>query len=853
MISLYDILEAADGQLFGEAVASIFADFCYDSRRVNPGELYVALKTERGDGHHYMQDAVDRGAAGIMCTHPPTFDTDGLTVIVMRSVERALMRWTQLVLQKYGTTVIAVTGSAGKSVTKEAIAQVLRRRFSVYTHPGSFNGRFGLPLALGKLTRDHRVAVLEFGINQPGEMAEMVAATKPMVGVVTAVQHAHTDHLHTLDQIAQEKGALVRQLPPEGLAVLNFDDPRVRAMASETKAAVMTVGLDIVEPSYGSDLLAYNIVMDRYKTGFDLRRGAERFPGRWIPLLGAHQLYSALAALAVGLSYQIPLEEGLQALTEMEPLPGRMRLLDGPDGALLIDDTHSANPETVLAALDWLRAARDPDGRAILVLGDMDDLGSYTSLAHMQAGQHAAGIVDQLVTQGDLAAEAGRTALEHGLNRNQVAITFNPTDAARAASAGLGPRDMVLIKGGQRAQMERIVRRLLINEADVSLLTKRTGIYEQVDAERAADRPSWVLVDLEAVAYNMRRIKETVGPEVALLAEVRANAYGHGAVTVSTTALHNGADMLGVASLAEALELRDAGIDAPILIMGYTPAWAAPQVIRHKLTVTLYDAESARVFDRAAQALDTTVQAHVLVDTGLGMLGLLPGDVTLFFRSLRTMPRLQIEGIYTQFSVPVENPDYTRVQLVTFESMVDPLLAAGFRFKYVHAADTATAIHMPETRFTLVRTGAALYGLSAGPYAPIPADFRPALTWKTTIAQIKRLPPGSFVGEGNTYRTQDIRQIALIPVGFADGFRRAPSRLKQVVVKGHYAPIVGQISMDLTAIDVTDIEDVQVGEEVVLIGAQGWRAISITDAADTLGTTPAEVISTVLARVPRVK
>jgi alanine racemase len=852
MISLYDILEAADGQLFGEAAAAIFSDFSFDSRRVKPGELFVALKTERGDGHHHMQDAVNRGATGIMCTHPPTFDTDGLTVIVMRSVERALMRWTEIILQKYGTTVIAVTGSAGKSVTKEAIAQVLRRRFQVYTSPGSFNGRFGLPLALGKLTKEHQIAVLEFGIAQFGEMAEMVAVTKPMVGVVTSVQHAHTDRLGSLGQIAQEKGSLIQELPPEGLAVLNFDDPLVQAMAETTRASVMTVGLDIAEPAFGADLLAFNLVVDRYKTGFDLRHNADRLAGRWVPLLGTHQLYSALAALAVGLSYDIPLEEGLQALTEMEPLPGRMHPLDGPNGCLLVDDTFGANPETMLAVLEWLETVRDDRGRVVFVMGDMDELGGHTSLAHIQVGQRAAEIADQLVTQGDLAAEAGRVALEHGLDRSRVTITFSAEDAARAARAQLGPHDIVLVKGGERAAMERVVRGLLVTDADISHLARRTGVYEQVEAERS-DRPTWVHIDMEAIAYNTRRMKDIVGSDVALLAMVRANAYGHGAIPVSTTVLNNGAELLGVSSMAEALELRDAGIDAPILVLGYTPGWAAPQVIRHNLIVTLYDADIARAFDRAARELETTIAAHVLVDSGLGMLGLLPEEVTLFFRSLRNLSHVRIEGIYTEFSVSAENLDYTRAQLAVFESVVDPLLAAGFRFQYIHAADSTAAIHLPESRFSLVRAGLALYGISPGMYTPIPADFKPALTWKTSIAQIKRLSPGTFVGEGNTYRTQSTCQIALIPVGYADGFRRAPTHWKHVLVKGAYAPVIGLVSMELAAIDITDIEGVQVGEEVVLIGSQGRRTITITDAAEYLKTNTYEVITTALARVPRVK
>lgn len=850
MINLYDILEAADGQLFGEPAAQIFSDFCLDAREARPGQLFVALKTERGDGHHFMADAVANGATGIMCTHPPTFDTEGLTVVVMRSVEDALMRWSRVVLQRYGTTVVGVTGSVGKSITVAAIAQVLRTRFNVYSHATAASGRFSLPLALGGLTQDHRIAVLEFSINQSGEMAEMVEAANPMVGVVTAISRAPLDQPGVVEAVAREQGNLIRQLPPVGLAVLNFDDPAVRALRDECPAPVLTVGLDVSEPVFGADLLAYGILVDRYKTGFDLRHGADRYPGRWVPLLGAHHLYAALSALAVGISYRIPLDQGLHALTELNPLPGRMRPLDGPNGALLVDDSFTATPESTLAALEWLSAARDERGKAVFVLGDMAGPGAYSAVAHLQVGERAATVADRVVTQGEHAAEAGRAAVERGLDRSGVTLTFSAEDAARAASLELGPDDIVLVKGGPAARMERVVRRLLARPDDAALLARQTST-QTASALDHPENPSWVQVDLEAIAYNVRRLKEIA--QVPLLALVRANAYGHGAVPVATTALNNGAEMLGVSSLAEALELRDNGVDASILILGHTPPWAARQVIQHDLVVTLSDAEIARAFDRAARDMEAQIRAHVLVDTGLGMMGLLPDDVTTFFRSLRNLKNLVIEGFYTDFAASDQNVDYTYQQLGVFERLIEPLLASGFRFKYMHAANSAALLHVPEARFNLARVGIAMFGLNPSLFSPIPADLRPALTWKTSVVQIKRLPMGSAVGYGSAYRTQTAQRIGVIPVGYADGFRRSPSHWKHVLIKGEYAPVVGQVGLDMTAVDLSRVEDVQIGEEVTLIGRQGHRSITVEDVADYLDTNVYEVICTLLARVPRVK
>ena len=851
MINLHDILSAANGQLFGEAAIELFTDFCFDSRRVAAGELFVAVKSERGDGHHFMREAVDGGAVGIMCTRPPDFDTTGLTVIVMRDVETALLHWAQIVLKKFNTTVIGVTGSAGKSTTKEAIAAVLGTHHKVYKSPGSYNGRFGLPLALGKLSAEHRLAVLEFGTDHFGEMEALVEATNPKVGVITNISHMHTDRLGNLDNIARENAVLIERLPPDGIAILNYDDELVRQMTTRTRAQVITIGLDRTGHAYGADLLAYNLVAGRDKVGFDLRYERERYQGRWVQLLGTHQLYGVLSALAVGLSYGVPLEEGLRALTDLEPLPGRLHPLEGKNGSFLIDDTFNANPESALAALDFLSSVRVPERkeRLIFVMGDMDELGAHALRSHIDVGRRAAEVADLLITEGELCAVIGRAAIDHGLRTDQVRITFSHQDAAALLSDSLTANDVVLVKGGSRARMERVVRALLANPDDAASLPRPESVYDAVWTEQPA-RPTWIEIDKTAIAQNTKLLKAAIGPDVALMAVVKANAFGHGAVAVSTTALLNGASYLGVATVNEATDIREAGIDAPMLVLGYTPAWVAQQAVRYNIALTLYDIDMARSYDRVAREMNATIRVHVKIDTGLGRLGLLPDQAIPFFRSLRNLHNLHVEGIYTHFSSADSDPDYTRAQLQTFHDVIDPLQASGYQFQYIHAANSAAALQYPETRFNMVRTGLAMYGLMPG--VLLPTGFRPALTWKTTIAQVKKLPAGSFVGYGNTYRTRETERIAVLPVGYADGFRRAPQNWGYVLVAGKRAPLVGRVSMDQAMINVSDIPDVAIGDEVVLIGTQGDETLSVDMVATQLGTSSYEVVSTLLARVPRV-
>jgi alanine racemase len=399
--------------------------------------------------------------------------------------------------------------------------------------------------------------------------------------------------------------------------------------------------------------------------------------------------------------------------------------------------------------------------------------------------------------------------------------------------------------------MEMVTRPLLARDEDALALPRQEAAYDSVWTDRPP-RPTWVEVDRSAIAHNVRRLREIAGPDVALMAVIKANAYGHGAIAVGATAVHNGAAYLGVASVNEALDLRDAAIDAPILVLGYTPPWAVQQAVRYNLTLTLYDVELARLYDRVAREMNATLKIHVKVDSGMTRLGLLPEQVMPFFRSLANLHNLEVEGIFTHFSTADSDPDFAREQLKIFQGLIHPLRAAGFQFKYIHAANTAAALHVPESRLNMVRAGIGLYGLDPSPEARLPEDFRPAMSWKTTIALVKTVPAGVFVGYGNTYRTRGPERIAVIPVGYADGFRRAPGNWGHVLVGGQRAPLVGRVSMDMTTIDVTNVPGVRIGDEVVLIGRQGDEVISADDVARQLGTISYEVVSTILARVPRV-
>jgi len=581
-----------------------------------------------------------------------------------------------------------------------------------------------------------------------------------------------------------------------------------------------------------------------------VRVGGERRRAR-LRLLGRHSAYVALAAVGAGLIYGIPLAEALDALEMLEPLPGRLRPLAGRHATLILDDTYNASPAATLAALETLEAL--PARRRLAVLGYMADLGTHAEDGHRQVGRRAALAADHLIVKGEQARPIAEEALRAGLAPTRVAVANTNDEILRQLEVMLQAGDLILVKGSQEARLEGVVAGLLADASQAGThLVRQNRAWQGIRLVRPG-RPTWVEVDLEAIGSNVERIAGIVGPGVRIMAVLKADGYGHGAVRSARTAIQHGASYLGVACVSEAVALREAGIQAPILVLGYTPAWQARELILAGAAGTIFTADGARAFSRAAHELNRVATVHVKVDTGMGRLGLLPDDALPFLEEVRALPGLALEGIFTHFSVAdAADKCYSRQQLAIFRRLLDQLAGAGITIPLAHAANSAAMLTLPESHLDMVRVGIAMYGLAPSDETPLPAGFRPALSFKTQIAQVKRLPAGSFVSYGNTYRTAGEQCIAVIPVGYADGFRRAPSHWGSVLVKGQRAPIVGRVCMDQTMLDVTGISNVRQGDEVVLIGRQGLEEISVEEVARHLGTISYEVVSEILARVPRV-
>ncbi|MDQ7028332.1 MAG: UDP-N-acetylmuramoyl-tripeptide--D-alanyl-D-alanine ligase [Ardenticatenia bacterium] len=458
----------------GHAHRLQIAGFVADSRLVEPGYAFVAVPGEQTDGHRFIGEALRRGATVVIASRDavPADVYTGITVVdvcspyqvgeltppvlfltdeSVQAVQELAAWWRRRA--NPALRVVGITGSVGKTTVKELTAAVLGQRFRTFKSRGNYNSDIGLPLTLLTMPLDAERAVLEMAMTARGEIARLAEIARPVVGVVTNVAPVHMERLGTIEAIAAAKAELIEALPQNGVAVLNGDDRRVRAMASLARCHVFTYGLHPDNALWASHIESHGLD----GIAFRFHYGQETIFAR-LPLLGRHSVHSALAAASVGLIEGQSWAEiiaGLKALEKMELL--RIIVVPGINGTTIIDDTYNASPPSVLAALNLLN---DLNGRKVAVLGDMLELGAYEEEGHKRVARRAAEVVDLLVTVGPRGRLIAAEALASGMAPEHVVATDTPEKAIAFLKTNLQPGDMVLVKASRAVRLDRVVSAL---------------------------------------------------------------------------------------------------------------------------------------------------------------------------------------------------------------------------------------------------------------------------------------------------------------------------------------------------------------------------------------------------------
>ena len=469
MLTLADVVEALT-KTRPEMPSLVITEAAIDSHQVIPGSLFVALPGERVDGHDFIAEVFQRGASYALIQREPS---DPFPVLDLRDgisteslehlkpplclrVENTLAAFQQIARfwrRKLDLRVVGITGSVGKSTTKDMVAEVLGQRYHTLKNPGNMNNEIGLPLTMLSLTTGYERAVLEMGFYVPGEIAFLCDIALPQVGVVTNIGTVHAERAGSQEAIARGKSELVQALPPapEGAAILNYDDPWVRQMAEKTRAQVFFYGLSPESDLWADGIIGLGLEGIRFRMHYRKETLSIR-----VPLIGRHSVHTALRAAAVGLVEGLTWQEIIDGL-HLGHTQLRLAVVRSQNGALLLDDSYNASPESMLAALNMLD---ELEGRKIAVLGDMLELGPYEHKGHEMVGIRAAQVVNILLTFGQRAHTIAETAHQSGMRKSAIFEYENMEPIVDWLQKNLTKKDTVLIKGSHGLCMDRIVAAL---------------------------------------------------------------------------------------------------------------------------------------------------------------------------------------------------------------------------------------------------------------------------------------------------------------------------------------------------------------------------------------------------------
>jgi alanine racemase len=806
------------------------------SGRIGRQTAFFALMGSQTDGHRFIDDAFRNGAVAAVIART-WYERAEIRfagpVVVVEEPLAALQRLAAWWRTRLTARVIGITGSSGKTLFKDALLQLLSTATRCAASPGSFNSQLGVPLAILGTPRDVDYALFEAGISAPGEMARLEAMIRPDYGVLTNLRWAHIAEFGTRERIAAEKAQLFAHLPPpQGWALLPAGESLLDGLIAGLECPVYRYGGEA-----GEDLLLPTVPIRRPLAGETVLE--VRFPdGQRTDIPVATVLPDALAAIegALCAGYLLGLSPAqiAGALAHYVPRTTRLEAWKAPNGVTLLHASDNPDPLATRAALRELEGRTTSGGRRLFLLGGLHGLSEagYAEVGQLSA-QHR---VDDLLLVGNPAfaatEEAFRTASRGDLAQQGRTWRFDTLPEARAhLLADLKWGDTLLVKGAGLTGIDHLARDIL-----------------------EAMAPNRFYLDLKAVAENVARIRHRIGPRTRILAMLKALAYGSDAVQLSRALQQIGIDQIGVSSADEGRQLREAGVNLPILVMMCTPE-EVEKLARYTLTPMIYSFEIAGAIVGAARAQGVPLEVHVEVDTGMGRLGIAPEAVREIVDMIRASGCLRLRGLMTHLAGaddPQED-ESTHLQLRRFAAVRAELVEWGYHDLICHAAATAGAIRFPEARLDMVRIGLGLYGLYPSPEVARELELALAVALVSRIVKITVHRQGDRIGYGGTFTVpEDGFRAAVVPMGYHDGLPRALGNVGHVLIQGRPAPICGRISMDSLAVDVSGIPAATVGSDVLLYGERGGNAIRPEETASQCGTIAYELLARLGPRVQRI-
>lgn len=815
--SLREISQIVSGKIVGSGLGVI--NNCYiDSRKIVQGTsgLFFAIKGKNHDGHSFINHVYTYGIRNFVVSEISSIEEKSYpdaNFIIVSNVLEALQKISAYHRSLYKIPVIAVIGSNGKTIVKEWLYVLMKNYLSILRSPKSYNSQIGVPLSVLKLNSYHEMAIFEAGISEMGEMEKLAAIIDPKIVLFTNIGNAHQENFSSIEQKIDEK---LKMISKSELLIYCSDYEQITK--SLTKKEFKHISTLTWGKNRESDIPVKRIKTLNHETEITCIVKKKPFTFR-IPFTDKASVENAIHCFVVLISSNIPVQNLQKQFADLPQIAMRLELKEGINNTTIINDTYNSDLESIRIAIDFLRQQNQYKKKTLIISdiqqSDIPDQKIYKEILDIITLNK----IDKVIAVGD------KFLKYKEIFPVTTEFFVDTDDFLKHINLSLFGNEVILIKGARSFQFEKISK----------ILEYKT---HQTILE----------IDLNAIVTNLNYFKSLLKPSTKLMVMVKAFSYGSGSFEIANLLQHHGVDYLAVAFVDEGVDLRKSGITTPIVVMN-------PEISSFKLMVDyhlepeIYNLKSLNNFIVALNHMDYAgaYPIHIKIDTGMKRMGFEEKDFTSLLSVLTKEKRIKVVSIFSHLVGTDEArfDDFTRGQIEKFETLSSKVLK---KLKYPisrHILNSAGIERFPDAQFDMVRLGIGLYGISSQPAA----KTEHISTLRTTISQIKDVDPSETVGYSRMGVVDKPSKIAVLPIGYADGLDRSLSNGKgYVLIKGKKAPFLGNICMDACMVDVTNIDEVNENDDVIVFG----KDLPITEIAKVLNTIPYEILTGISRRVKRV-
>jgi alanine racemase len=805
-----------NGRLLSSDDESNILHLLTDSRKVTQPEssLFFALTSERNDGHKYIEELYSKGVRNFVIGLHYSFPIllKGCTVIAVTDTLAALQQLAAYHRSKFSLPVAGITGSNGKTIVKEWLYQLLKDEYNVVRSPKSFNSQIGVPLSVWQIRPEHGMALFEAGISRQGEMQKLAEIIRPNIGVFTNLGNAHSEGFSSQEEKLNEKFKLFADCD---VLIYSKDDVAVKTKAHEFfELYPMTKGISWSLHDRAT-ITANKIEKDERGTSISFEYRATTFTFR-IPFTDDASVHNALTCVCFLLAVERLSPELLQKFNTLHAVEMRLQLREGSRNCTIINDTYNSDIQSLRIALDFLNQQNQHQQKTV-ILSDILESGSnqdelYRKVAEMieQAG------VNRVIGVGK---DICQQFQKFSINKK---FFFNTAHFLENFNSFTFQDEIILIKGARSFEFEKITR-LLENKIHATVME----------------------INLNALVNNLNVYRNSLYPGTRVMAMVKAFSYGSGSHEIAKTLEYHRVDYLTVAYADEGVVLRKAGVKTPIMVMNPEPG-SFLNLAEYNLEPEIYNRYILDDLLNHVEGGETGI--HLELDTGMRRLGFDEQELNALLAVLKKNPNLIVKSVFSHLAASDENKHdlFTWEQIEKFEQMSSYLIRSLGYPVLRHILNSSGITRFPEAQFDMVRLGIGLYGVD--PSAMFQSQLENVGSLKTIISQLRKIKAGESVGYSRKGQVKEDATIAVVAIGYADGLDRGLSNGNgHMLVNGKPAPIVGNICMDMTMLDVSRI-DCKEGDEVLVFG----KDLPITELAKNIDTIPYEILTGISQRVRRV-